>query len=79
MTCPVCGEDSLAEARFCPHCGAALPPADAESHPGTSTAAARPQVVDKDVHMWGMFCHLAALVALTGVPLAHVLRRWSCG
>ena len=23
--------------------------------------------------MWGMFCHLAALAALTGVPLAHVL------
>lgn len=27
----------------------------------------------KDEHMWGMLCHLTALVAYVGVPFGHIL------
>jgi hypothetical protein len=29
--------------------------------------------VDRQAQIWGMVCHLSALVALTGLPLGHVL------
>ena len=29
--------------------------------------------ISKDAKMWGMFCHLAALVAYIGIPFGHVL------
>jgi len=28
---------------------------------------------NKDAKTWGMFCHLSALLGLTGIPLLHIL------
>ena len=28
---------------------------------------------DKDTRMWGMFCHLAALAGVIGIPLANII------
>ena len=35
--------------------------------------AAQPAADSKDARMWGMLCHLAALVGFLGIPLATII------
>jgi hypothetical protein len=41
------------------------------SHP--PAAPAGPSQQERDARLWGMLCHLSALLMLTSVPLAHIL------
>ena len=31
------------------------------------------EMMDKDTRMWGMLCHLSALVGYVGIPFGHIL------